>query len=184
MSSKAGSLHRQLDEARGTISAYESTIGDYERRLSSHAHSVRIVEYDAARAKQLESTIRQLEEEKAVMAQTLHIGREYQAAFSNAADHLGAAERKISELEEEKKNMVQGHQFALATDANRISAAERKIDELERKYGSADRILSPTAGKKQRSDEVPHKDGPATRGRKRKAVAAVQIERDSDKVHA
>ena len=195
-------LQRQLDEARGAISTYESTIKDYEGRLSNQANSVQMAEHDAARAKQLESTVRQLEEEKAIMAEKLDSAQEYRAGFSiatnrlgaaeqkigelekekegmvqahqfavaTAADRLSAAEQKISELEKEKEGMVQAHQFAVATAAVRISAAERKVDELEQKCGSADHVQTPTTGKRQKPDEVPHNDGPTTRGRKRRTI--------------
>jgi chromosome segregation ATPase len=165
-------LQQQIDEARGTISTYESTMKDYERRLNNHANSVRMAEHEAARAKQLESNVRQLKEEKADIAQKLHNAQEYQVAFSTAA------EQKISELEREKEGMIQDHQFAVETAAYRISAAERKIDEVEQKRGSADHFQTPPTRKRQRPNETPHMDGPATRGRKRRAAA--QNEGDSD----
>jgi len=169
-SSKGVLLQRQLDEARGAISTYESTIKDYEGRLSSQANSVQMAEHDAARAKQLESIVRQLEEEKAAIAEKLDSAQEYRAGFSIAAGRLGAAEQKIGELEKEKEGMVQAHQFAVATAADRLSAAEQKIGELEQKCGSADHVQTPTTGKRQKPDEVPHNDGPATRGRKRRTI--------------
>jgi chromosome segregation ATPase len=136
-SSNGVSLQRQLDDARGVISTYESDIEGYQRRLNDHANSVQMAEQEAARAKQLESTVRQLEEEKAVMAEKLESAQEYRAGFSIAANRLGAAEQKISELEKEKEGMVQAHQFAVATVADRLAAAEQKISELEKEKEGA-----------------------------------------------
>jgi hypothetical protein len=111
-----------------------------------------------------EQKIGELEKEKESIVQA------HQFAVATAADRLGAAEQKISELEKEKEGMVQAHQFAVATAAVRISAAERKVDELKQKCGSANYVQTLTAEKRQKPNEVPHNDGPATRGRKRKTV--------------
>jgi chromosome segregation ATPase len=192
-SSKYVSSQRQLNEASEAISTYVSTIEDYERRLANSvqmaeheaaratqlectvrkledyerrlANSVQMAEHEAARATQLESTVRKLEEEKVENAQKL---QEYQVALKYAANRLNADKQKISELEKEKEGMVQDHQVAVATAAYRISELEQNSISVE----------TPTTEKRQRPDEASHKNGPATRGRKRRAV--MQNGKDSD----
>ncbi|KAG9232959.1 hypothetical protein BJ875DRAFT_544136 [Amylocarpus encephaloides] len=181
----ARKYERQLDEARGAISTYESTIKDYEGRLSSQANSVQMVEHDAVRAKQLESIVRQLEEEKAAIAEKLDSAQEYRDGFSIAAGRLGAAEQKIGELEKkkegmigelekEKEGMVQAHQFVVATTTVRTSATKRKVDKLKQKCGSANHVQTLTTRMRQKPDEVPHNNGPTTRGRKRRTIVPVK----------
>jgi chromosome segregation ATPase len=163
-SSKYVSLQQQLDAANEAISTYVSNTEDYEQRL---ANSVQMADYEATRATQLESTVKKFEEEKHDIKQKL---QEYQVALKYAANQLIAEKQKIGLLEKEKEVMVQDHQIQAATAACRIS-------EREQKSISVDHIRSSTAGKRQ-SDETSHKDGPATRGRKRKAV--MQNGGDSD----
>ena len=87
-----------------------------------------MVEHEAARVNQLQSSVRQLEKEKDESAQTLLRAKEYQVAFSNAANRLSVSKQKISELEKEMEGMVQTHDVA----AFQLGAVKQKISELEK----------------------------------------------------
>jgi len=133
-------LQGQLEEARRTISNYESTIEDYEQQLRREAKSAQMAEHNIATIKQLQHTAMKLEERN-LMADNLDSTKEYQLGLSIATDHLCAVEQKIDELEKEKESVVQ------ANAADRLSA-QRRIDELEQKCNSADHAQASTTAKR------------------------------------
>jgi len=157
MSTKCVSLDRQLKQAENTISSYELTIEDNERRS--------VAEY-LARTEQLEAKIRGIEDDKATMMQ------KQESSLTNAANRIGGLEQKIHELEGEKQEMAQEHQVSLSNAAACISTAERKVVELEQRCccqqalsGATEHISSRKRQKTGSSGEL--QDGPSRRLRRR-----------------
>jgi chromosome segregation ATPase len=132
MATKCLSLHKELEQAQETIHKYKMTIGECERRVGNRSPSdVKDRDMDQGdwdmvepTIEQLQARIRDLEEEKATMI------REHESALINAAERIGAADRKLDELAKEKADMTQQHLDVLVNAKNRILAAEEKVDEL------------------------------------------------------
>ncbi|KAF8856249.1 hypothetical protein BDZ45DRAFT_804282 [Acephala macrosclerotiorum] len=98
----------------------------------------------------LESTAKELEEEKVAMAQqreselaladnriaaaeerTMDLVKLHESQLIEAWDSVGAAQEKINKLEKDREHMMWEHDSAISDAANRIAAAEQHISELQ-----------------------------------------------------
>jgi chromosome segregation ATPase len=104
MTTKFGSLYKELKESQKTTSKYRSAFEEYKRRASKNRDKV----------KDLEG--RRVETAKQIQ---VIINRD------------NSARTRINKLEKEREDLIQGHRAAISLRVARECLAKQRIDELQ-----------------------------------------------------